>query len=146
MTAAFSFRASGADDDARLYEIWLEAVRATHHFLTPADLDAIGREVREHYVGQAALTVAIDGDGWPLGFMGMTGTHIDALFVDPACHGRGIGRALVALSRAATVDVNEQNPGATGFYAHLGFAVVGRSPLDGDRRPYPILHLRRAEP
>ena len=36
-----------------------------------------------------------------------------------------------------TVDVNEQNPAARGFYQALGFTVVGRSPLDDDDRPFP---------
>ena len=43
------------------------------------------------------------------------------------------------------VDVNEQNPQALGFYRHLGFEQVGRSPLDGQGRPFPLLHLRLAD-
>ena len=43
----------------------------------------------------------------------------------------------------ATVDVNEQNHGAVGFYRHIGFEVTGRSDLDDQGRPYPLLHLRR---
>jgi ribosomal protein S18 acetylase RimI-like enzyme len=42
-----------------------------------------------------------------------------------------------------TVDVNEQNPAARGFYEALGFVVVGRSPLDEGGRPFPVLHMRR---
>jgi putative acetyltransferase len=45
-----------------------------------------------------------------------------------------------------TVDVNEQNGAALGFYEALGFEVVDRSPVDEDGRPFPLLHLRRAEP
>jgi putative acetyltransferase len=47
---------------------------------------------------------------------------------------------------ALTVDVNEQNVAARGFYEALGFAVVGRSPMDDTGRPYPILHMRREMP
>jgi putative acetyltransferase len=47
---------------------------------------------------------------------------------------------------ALTVDVNEQNPAAVGFYERLGFVVVGRSPRDGSGRPFPLLHLRRPAP
>jgi putative acetyltransferase len=43
--------------------------------------------------------------------------------------------------RADEVDVNEQNPAAVGFYQHFGFKVVGRSPLDGTGKPFPILHM-----
>lgn len=140
---ALKFRASYSSDAARLYDIWLAAVRATHDFLTPDDLDAIARQVREDYLPVAGFTLAVDADDRVLGFMGMTDRHIDSLFVDPACHGRGIGRALVAGSKALTVDVNEQNPGACGFYERLGFAVSGRSAHDDAGRPYPILHMRR---
>ncbi|MGY0625916.1 MAG: GNAT family N-acetyltransferase, partial [Paraglaciecola chathamensis] len=42
---------------------------------------------------------------------------------------------------ATKVDVNEQNPKALGFYQRIGFKVVGRSELDGQGKPYPLLHL-----
>lgn len=37
--------------------------------------------------------------------------------------------------------VNEQNPVAKGFYEHMGFEVVSRSPLDDQGNPYPILNM-----
>lgn len=56
-----------------------------------------------------------------------------------------MGRLLVAdaIHRlgATRVDVNEQNEQALGFYRRLGFEVVGRSALDGQGRPYPLLHM-----
>jgi putative acetyltransferase len=67
------------------------------------------------------------------------------LFVSAAARGRGIGSALLAKAvqnqSVTRVDVNEQNPEALGFYASRGFVQVGRSELDGDGRPYPLLHL-----
>ena len=41
------------------------------------------------------------------------------------------------------VDVNEQNQEALGFYKHLGYDIIGRSPLDGQGRPFPVLHLKK---
>ena len=68
------------------------------------------------------------------------------LFVDPACHGQGVGKRLMRHAidtlGATQVDVNEQNPQAVGFYQHLGFVVTDRSRLDGDGRPFPILHMK----
>ena len=46
------------------------------------------------------------------------------------------------LKGALTVDVNEQNPEAVRFYEACGFAVVGRSEVDSDGRPFPLLHMR----
>ena len=44
------------------------------------------------------------------------------------------------------MDVNEQNSAARGFYEACGFAVEGRSELDDQGRPYPLLHMRLAAP
>lgn len=78
-------------------------------------------------------------------FIGLNGSHIAMLFVRPEYRGRGCGRKLVeyvARQGADSVDVNEQNPQAVGFYLRMGFAVVGRSETDDADRPFPILHLR----
>ncbi len=139
-------RPSTAADVAANFAIWRGAVLATHHFLTPEDFATIEALVRDDYLPAAAFTVAVDADDRPLGFMGMTDAHIDALFVAPEAHGQGVGSALMAYARGLhpvlTVDVNEQNGGAVGFYHHRGFEAFGRSPTDDAGRPYPLLHLR----
>jgi hypothetical protein len=33
-----------------------------------------------------------------------------------------------------------------GFYRHIGFSVRGRSPLDGQGKPYPLLHMTLLTP
>jgi putative acetyltransferase len=55
------------------------------------------------------------------------------------CHARHLKGAL-------TVDVNEQNPEAVRFYEACGFAVVGRSEVDGSGRPFPLLHMQEVTP
>ena len=71
--------------------------------------------------------------------------NVEMLFLDPDYRGRGGGSLLLRhafTSFAATsVDVNEQNPQALGFYQHHGFRVVSRSTHDSTGKPYPILHL-----
>lgn len=71
--------------------------------------------------------------------------NIEMLFISPDVRGNGIGAKLVAhaikAQGALKVDVNEQNQQALGFYQHLGFKVTGRSPVDGQGKPYPLLHL-----
>lgn len=140
-------RSKPSDADA-LFRVWERAVDATHHFLTASDRQEIARLVREDYLPAASLLVAEDDDGRPIGFLGLSERHIDSLFVDPAVHGRGVGRALIAHvrgdSEGLTVDVNEQNEGAVGFYERLGFRTVGRSALDDGGRPYPLLHMQLA--
>lgn len=138
-------RRTAPADLPALLALWRAAVEATHHFLTAADVDAIEAQVRGYLASDAELWTA-ERDGRPVGFMGLDGEEIVSLFVDPAAHRGGIGRALMdhAQARGATwLGVNEQNPGAIAFYRRLGFTVTDRSDLDSEGRPFPILTMRR---
>ena len=135
-------RPSERGDAAELLRIWREAVEGSHAFLSVEDRAAIEPLVAA-YVRDAPLMVALF-NGRPVAFMGVTGQNIDSLFVDPCAQGRGIGRLMTeTVAKPVTVDVNEQNETAVAFYGHLGFEVTGRSELDDQSRPYPLLHLRR---
>ena len=142
MTEIRSSRPSDADT---ILEIWRRAVDATHHFLTPGDRRAIDEDVQV-LLPQLSLWVAVDEDDRPTGFMSMSDLSLDALFIDPLKHGIGIGRALVEFALRSNsyllTDVNEQNEQALAFYRRLGFKEVGRSPIDGQGRPYPLVHMR----
>jgi putative acetyltransferase len=81
-----------------------------------------------------------------IGFLGLDGAKLEALFIDPEHFRQGGGRLLVEHARRLKgplmVDVNEQNPDALEFYHALGFTVIGRSDVDSSGRPFPLLHLR----
>lgn len=142
-----TFRPSTDQDLPRVMEIWRRAVDATHPFLAPLDRSAIEAEVLEAFP-QLDLELAVDATGLPQGFMFVHEGHLEALFVDPDHHGNGIGKACIARALAAhpdlTTDVNAQNTKALGFYEHIGFLRTGRSSLDGQGRPYPLIHLRHS--
>lgn len=145
--SAVHLRASAPEDAERLYGIWQRSVGATHGFVSDADLAAIAVVVREQYLPSAAFTLACNDDGRILAFMGMSGSEIDSLFVDADVRGRGVGRALIEEARGLspsglTVEVNEQNLQAAKFYDRMGFRVIGRTPLDHQGRPYPLLQLK----
>ncbi|MEL7487765.1 MAG: acetyltransferase [Pseudomonadota bacterium] len=142
--APFAIRPIREEERRAAFDVWRRAVDATHDFLSSEALHEIEALVRDVYTATADLVVA-DCDGEVIGFMGVTGAHIDALFIDPAWFGRGVGRAFIERARrgcgATTVDVNEQNAGAVAFYQRLGYRVAGRSETDDQGRPYPLLHL-----
>ncbi|WP_312944384.1 acetyltransferase [Agrobacterium sp.] len=139
------FRLSTKDDLPRIMDIWRRAVDATHDFLAPDDRDAIEAELVTFFP-QISLLLAVDDNDTPLGFMFLHDGHMEALFIDPNQHRKGIGKALIQRAvtehPALTTDVNEQNHKALGFYEHQGFERTGRSTHDGQGRPYPLIHLR----
>lgn len=133
---------------AALTELWEASVRATHHFLPPGEIEALRPLVRECYLPALRIYAYLDEQGTPLGFMGIGGERLEMLFVAPEARGQGVGKALLRYGveryRVRELDVNEQNPQARDFYRHMGFEVVGRSALDGEGRPFPLLHMRLA--
>jgi putative acetyltransferase len=133
-------------DYSHLTEIWEASVRATHHFLSEADIAYFKPRVQAEFLPALELAVARDAQGHIVGFIGVAGQKIEMLFIHPTFRGLGIGRLLVdhALKNydATSVDVNEQNEQAVGFYQRLGFCVQGRSPLDGMGKPFPLLHMK----
>ncbi|MGE6117916.1 acetyltransferase [Aeromonas salmonicida] len=135
-------------DHPTLISLWEASVRATHHFLPEAEIDVLKPLILEHYFAAVDLVCARDETGIA-GFCGVHDGNIEMLFLAPEARGRGIGRLLVAhaISRqgATRVDVNEQNAQALGFYQRMGFVVTGRSPLDGQGKPYPLLHMVLAD-
>jgi putative acetyltransferase len=135
-----------------LLAIWERSVRATHTFLTEADI-AFYRPLTAEILNDDALDlwVLANEDEELVGFLGRAGHSIEALFLEPARRRQGGGRKLVEHAQkitggALTVDVNEQNGDARRFYSALGFVVVSRTSHDSTGRPYPILHLRREAP
>ena len=142
-----TIRPAAALDRARLLTVWLASVRATHDFLTEADIQSLLPVVRDVALPRLEVWLAELPEG-VAGFVALTDAHVEALFVDPAFFRRGCGQALIAHARhrkgALTVDVNEQNPSALAFYQSNGFEVEGRSPVDANGNPFPLLHLRES--
>lgn len=132
-------------DYAELLVVWENSVRATHDFLEEEDIEYFKPIIMEHAFPSVALYCVKDSQGAILGFLGVLNGKIEMLFLLDKARGKGIGSVLLqhaidALG-ATSVDVNEQNPDAVGFYLHMGFKVVSRSPLDDMGKPFPILHL-----
>lgn len=141
-----NIRQAVAGDHQALLDIWEQSVRATHHFLSEDDIRALLPVVRDDALPALEVWVLSDEASRPVGFMGLDGSKLEALFISPASFRKGYGKRMLEHARklkgALQVDVNEQNPSAVAFYLRNGFAVAGRSEKDSQGQPFPLLHLR----
>jgi len=130
-----------------LLEVWEASVRATHDFLSESDIQFFRPLVLPGLLSLEHLLCVRDVEGRIVAFLGVADGKMEALFVHPSFRRTGLGRRLarhaVVELGAASVDVNEQNQQAVGFYRRLGFEVEGRSEVDSMGKPFPLLHLRK---
>lgn len=132
-------------DHLQLINLWEQAVRATHDFLSDEEINRLKPLILNKYFDAVLLKCVKDTKGQIVGFLGVADNKIEMLFISPSAQGQGIGSALCQYAidhqRATKVDVNEQNPRAREFYEKMGFKIISRSELDGEGMPYPILHM-----
>lgn len=130
-----------------LLNVWEASVRATHNFLMEDDINFIKPYAQQGFIAISELVYVVDEQGSISGFMGVENGKIEMLFIHPLHRENGLEKKFIyhALNifKASFVDVNEQNIQAVGFYKHMGFKVIGRSPLDDNGNPFPILHMSR---
>ena len=79
----------------RLLIIWEASVRATHHFLSDAEVKQIKSYVPQALQSVSHLIVAVDASDEPIGFMGTEQNRLEMLFFSPAERGKEIGKQLV---------------------------------------------------
>jgi putative acetyltransferase len=131
----------------RLLEVWEASVRATHLFLSEAEVQNVKSDVPQALETVRHLMVLEDETGRPAGFMGVEDGSLEMLFLAPEQRGKGLGRVLLEYGMehygVERLTVNEQNPQARGFYEHLGFRVCKRTELDEQGNPYPLLSMER---
>ena len=127
--------------------LWEESVRASHHFLMENDIARLKPSVERTVV--SVETLVVGSADRPVGFMGIEARKLEMLFLHPNFFRRGIGMAFVryAFERHGVnaVDCNEQNTGALVFYERMGFRTIGRTSVDSEGNPFPILAMRLPE-
>ncbi len=135
-----------ASDYDELVDLWERSVRATHSFLQEDDIASFKSLIRNEYLFAVDLWGYKDEDGRWIAFMGVFKNKLEMLFLLPSARGKGVGKQLVEYAVKIlginSVDVNEQNEQAVGFYLHQGFHVISRDATDSTRKPYPVLHLQ----
>ena len=131
----------------KLLEIWEVSVRASHHFLTEADIIRLTPQAENALRCIETLWVMED-EQRPAGFMGVQECKIEMLFLHPDYFRKGWGKMLVERAfrdlHVEYVDVNEQNPDAAKFYMRMGFKTFKRNECDSEGNPFPILEMKLA--
>lgn len=129
-----------------LVTVWEGSVRATHLFLSDAEIKSIKEYVPQALTGIAHLIIAEEDEKGPVAFMGVQDGSLEMLFIAPKERGKGLGKKLIQYGMkeygVERLAVNEQNPQAKGFYEHMGFTVYKRTDLDEQGNPYPLLYMR----
>lgn len=130
-----------------LLRVWEESVRATHFFLSDAEIERIKEYVPQALTSVEHLVVAEKNPAVPVGFMGTEGNRLEMLFLSPDERGKGLGKLLLQQAirdyGIHELTVNEQNLKAAGFYEHMGFATYKRTDRDEQGGPYPLLYMRK---
>lgn len=131
----------------QLTHVWEQSVKATHLFLSAAEIAEIKPYLPKVLLEIPSLIIAENEDGFPVGFMGIENRKLEMLFISPVERGKGIGKRFiqyaVEMFSINEVTVNEQNPQAIGFYEHMGFVGYKRTDLDEQGRAYPLLYMKR---
>jgi len=133
-------------DMTDILQVWESSVKATHLFLTEANIVSLRSFVKEGVKFISNLAVIRDEEDTIQAFIGVHDNKIEMLFVKDTCRGRGLGKHLVNWAintlNIKFVDVNEQNEQGLGFYKYMGFEVFDRFELDEQGNPFPILHMK----
>lgn len=126
--------------------VWENSVRATHHFLSDAEVNKIKQYVPQAIEAVEHLIVAENESGEVVAFMGIENNRLEMLFISDDERGKGIGKQLLVYGISnygvQELTVNEQNPQAVGFYEHMGFKTYKRTELDEEGNAYPLLYMR----
>ncbi|MDO6587416.1 GNAT family N-acetyltransferase [Salipiger sp. 1_MG-2023] len=116
-----------AEDIEAVIGVWQRANALAHPFLAADFVAEVHQAMRDIYLPNAETHV-LELDGRVAGFIALIGNEIGGLFLDPALHGRGHGRALVdhavTLKGPLTVEVFRDNMIGRPFYERYGFQCV----------------------
>lgn len=113
------------DSDLKaVLDSWEVSTRLAHEFMTDNFIVQERKNVAEIYMPNTdAWVVEIDGE--VQGFIALMGNEVGAIFLQPACHGKGIGKALMDKAQEIhgdlEVEVFKVNFIGRSFYSKYGF-------------------------
>ncbi|MEZ4900273.1 MAG: GNAT family N-acetyltransferase [Spirosomataceae bacterium] len=102
-----------AQNYPEITEVWEASVRATHHFLSEADIQYFKPLILNDFLKMVDLVGIKNQKGDIIGFMGTHNDNLEMLFIHPQAIGKGLGKLFVDHAiknlKVYKVDVNEQN-------------------------------------
>jgi putative acetyltransferase len=111
-------------DLVSVLDSWEVATRLAHDFMTDDFIAQERKNVAEIYLPNTDTWVA-EVDGEVQGFIALMGNEVGAIFLQPSCHGKGIGKALMnkaqELHGDLEVEVFKENSIGRAFYSKYGF-------------------------
>lgn len=114
-------------DLAAVLSAWENASRLAHPFLTEDFLAKERRDLPELYLPNADTWV-VEVDGEVAGFISLVGNEVGGLFLQPAHHGKRLGKLMMDKARELhgdlELEVFERNAIGREFYARYGFELV----------------------
>lgn len=106
---------------------WEVATRLAHEFMTDDFIAQERKNVAEIYLPNTDTWVAVI-DGEVKGFIALMGNEVGAIFLQPDCHGKGVGKALMdkaqKLHGELEVEVFKENVIGRNFYTRYGFEQI----------------------
>lgn len=114
-------------DLGTVMQIWLHGNLDAHAFI-PASFWTGHFEIVRNMLPQAELYVHESEDTRQIdGFIGLTGNHIEGIFVAKAARSKGVGKALLEYAKSRkpslTLSVYQKNQRALAFYRRKQFVV-----------------------
>lgn len=138
-------------DLGTVMQIWLHGNLDAHAFI-PASFWTGHFEIVRNMLPQAELYVHESEDTRQIdGFIGLTGNHIEGIFVAKAARSKGVGKALLdyAKSRRPRLDLSvyQKNERAIAFYRREQFVVQAEGiGEDTNETEIQMLWTRQARP
>ena len=103
---------------------WEIATRLAHEFMKDDFIAQERKNIKEVYLHNTDTWVA-EIDNEVMGFISLMGNEVGAIFLQPICHGKGIGKALMdkaqELHGNLEVEVFKANSIGRNFYSKYGF-------------------------
>lgn len=141
-------RPAEAADTEEISDLYLATRRAAVPAMPPQIHTAA--EVRDHVAGEIRdkeVWLAADpDDGAALGFLVLTATWLDSLYVGPGHQGRGLGSSLLDLAKSRRPDgfslwVFASNAPARGFYHRHGLLELEHTDGSGNEERSPDVRM-----